>query len=94
MKRVFYFVATNLLLLGVVLSIVGLEGRSTGGALVMAGIFGMGGSFISMAMPKWVARRSTGGRVLDNPITPTDAGWWKPWGARPKRRASACRRWR
>ena len=72
MKRVFYFVATNLailLLLGVVLSIFGLDGRSTGGALVIAAIFGMGGSFISLAMSKWIAKRSTGARVLDNPVT-------------------------
>jgi len=74
-KRVFYFVATNLailLLLGIVLSIFGLDGRSTGGALVIAAIFGMGGSFISLAMSKWIAKRSTGARVLDDPVTETE----------------------
>jgi len=75
LKRVFYFVATNLailLLLGIVLSFFGLEGRSTGGALVIAAIFGMGGSFISLAMSKWIAKRSTGARVLDKPVTETE----------------------
>ncbi len=75
MKRIFYFVATNLailLLLGIVLSIFGLDGRSTGGALVIAALFGMGGSFISLAMSKWIAKRSTGARVLDNPVTETE----------------------
>ena len=75
MKRVLYFVATNLailLLLGLVLSFLGLDGRSTGGALVIAAIFGMGGSFISLAMSKWIAKRSTGAQVLDNPVTETE----------------------
>jgi len=70
LKRVIYFVATNLailLLLGVVLSIFGLSSRSTGGALVIAAIFGMGGSFISLAMSKWIAKRSTGAVVLEHP---------------------------
>ncbi len=72
MKRVFYFVATNLailLLLGIVLSIFGVSGRSTGGALIIAFIFGMGGSFISLAMSKWIAKRTTGAQVLENPST-------------------------
>ena len=75
MKRVFYFLATNLailLLLGVMLSLFGLDVRSTGGALVIAALFGMGGSFISLAMSKWIAKRSTGARVLDNPVTPME----------------------
>jgi len=75
LKRIFLFLATNLailLLLGLVLSIFGLDGRSTGGALVIAAMFGMGGSFISLAMSKWIAKRSTGARVLDNPVTPTE----------------------
>lgn len=75
MKRVFYSVVTNLailLLLGVILSFFGLDGRSTGGALVMAALFGMGGSFISLAMSRWIAKRSTGARVLDNPVTETE----------------------
>ena len=73
MKRVFYFLATNLailLLLGVMLSLFGLDVRSTGGALVIAALFGMGGSFISLAMSKWIAKRSTGAR--DNPVTPME----------------------
>jgi heat shock protein HtpX len=75
MKRILLFLATNLailLLLGLVLSLFGLDGRSTGGALVIAAIFGMGGSFISLAMSKWIAKRSTGARVLDKPVTPTE----------------------
>jgi heat shock protein HtpX len=75
LKRIFLFIATNLailLLLGLVLSFLGLDGRSTGGALVIAAIFGMGGSFISLAMSKWIAKRSTGAQVLDNPRTPTE----------------------
>ncbi len=75
MKRILLFLATNLailLLLGLVLSLFGLDGRSTGGALVIAAIFGMGGSFISLALSKWIAKRSTGARVLEKPVTPTE----------------------
>jgi len=69
-KRVFLFVATNLailLLLGIVLSILGVDSRSTGGALVIAALFGMGGSFISLAMSKWIAKKSTGAQVIESP---------------------------
>jgi heat shock protein HtpX len=31
----------------------------------MATIFGMGGSFISLAMSKWIAKRATGAEVID-----------------------------
>ena len=55
MKRVFLFLLTNLavmLVLGVVLSIImsalGLSHRSLGGILLIAAVFGFGGSFISL----------------------------------------------
>lgn len=72
MKRVFFFVVTNLavlILLGIVMSVFGIDSRSTTGALVIAAIFGMGGSFISLAMSKWIAKKSTGAQVIENPTT-------------------------
>jgi len=69
-KRVILFVATNLailLLLGIVLSMLGLDSRSTGGALVIAALFGMGGSFVSLALSKWIAKKSTGAQVIESP---------------------------
>lgn len=74
MKRVFLFVATNLailIVLGIVLSILmpvlGLDQGSNAGLLFICAVFGMGGSFISLAMSKWIAKRSTGARVIESP---------------------------
>jgi heat shock protein HtpX len=41
--------------------------RSTTGLLILAFVFGMGGSFISLAMSKWIAKRSTGAQVIERP---------------------------
>lgn len=75
MLRIVLFLATNLailVLLGIVMSILGVDSRSTSGLLVMAGVFGMGGSFISLAMSKWIAKRSTGAHVIVQPSNPTE----------------------
>jgi heat shock protein HtpX len=73
--RIVLFLATNmaiLVLLGIVMSILGVDSRTTSGLLVMATVFGMGGSFISLAMSKWIAKKSTGARVIVNPGNPTE----------------------
>lgn len=61
-----------LVLLGIVLSVLGIDSRSTSGLLMMAALFGMGGSFISLAMSKWIAKRSTGARVITHPANQTE----------------------
>ncbi|EKD36769.1 MAG: hypothetical protein ACD_75C01380G0006 [uncultured bacterium] len=75
MFRIVLFLATNmaiLVLLGIVMSLLGVDSRSTSGLLVMAAVFGMGGSFISLAMSKWIAKKSTGARVIESPSNPTE----------------------
>ena len=75
MFRIVLFLATNLaiiVLLGLVMSILGVDSKTTSGLLVMATIFGMGGSFLSLAMSKWIAKKSTGARVIVNPTNPTE----------------------
>lgn len=75
MFRIILFLATNmaiLILLGIVMSLFGVDSRSTSGLLVMAFVFGMGGSFISLAMSKWIAKKSTGAQVIVNPSNPTE----------------------
>jgi len=78
MKRVLLFLATNIaviLLLSVVLQLVGFEGLldergvdlNLPSLLLFAAVFGMGGSFISLAMSKWMARRMTGAQVITEP---------------------------
>lgn len=79
MKRVMLFLATNLavvLVLSVVLNIVyavtGMQPGSLSGLLVMAALFGFGGSFISLLMSKKMALRSVGGQVIESPRNETE----------------------
>ena len=75
MLLIVLFLATNmaiLVLLGIVMSLLGVDSRSTSGLLVMAAMFGMGGSFISLAMSKWIAKKSTGAIVIENPKNQTE----------------------
>ena len=80
MKRIVLFIATNLavvLTLSVVLQLLGIErildargvGLDLGALLAMSLVFGMGGSFLSLALSKWSAKRLTGARVLETPTT-------------------------
>jgi heat shock protein HtpX len=73
--RIVLFLATNmaiLVLLGIVMSVFGVDSRSTSGLLLIAAVFGMGGSLISLAMSKWIAKKSTGAHVIVNPSNPTE----------------------
>ncbi len=68
--RIILYLATNLailVLLGIVMSILGIDTTQTSGLLFFAALFGMGGSFISLALSKWIAKRSTGARVIEQP---------------------------
>ncbi len=79
MKRIMLFLATNLavvLVLSVVLNIVyattGMQPGSLSGLLVMAAVFGFGGSLISLMMSKGMALRSVGGMVIESPRNETE----------------------
>lgn len=86
MKRVVLFLLTNLAILvvlgisaSILMSIFAPQGlqTATGGMnlpaiLILAAVFGMGGSFISLAMSKWVAKRMTGAQVIEQPRTSTE----------------------
>ena len=83
MKRVFLFLATNLavlVVLSVTLDLLGVDTllREQGVALdveallAFAAVFGMGGSFISLALSKWMAKHAMGVEVIDSPRTPTE----------------------
>lgn len=74
MKRVGLFVLTNLaivLVLSFSARILGVDriltanGMNLGALLVFASLFGFGGAFISLALSKTMAKRSTGARVLE-----------------------------
>lgn len=73
MLRVLLFAATNIAIMAVlfvVLSILGLDQASTSGLLVMALLFGFGGSMISLFLSKWMAKRSMGVQIIEQPSTP------------------------
>ncbi|ASA54744.1 protease HtpX [Vibrio gazogenes] len=79
MKRILLFLATNLaviLVLSIVLNIVyavtGVRPGSLSGLLVLAAVFGFGGSLISLLMSKGIALRSVGGMVIENPRNETE----------------------
>lgn len=79
MKRIMLFLATNLaviLVLSIVLNIVyattGIQPGSLSGLLVLAALFGFGGSFISLLMSKGMALRAVGGMVIENPRNETE----------------------
>jgi heat shock protein HtpX len=79
MKRVLLFLATNLavilvlsIVLNVVFSFLGIDRSGIGGLLVFAAVFGFGGSFISLAISKWMAKRSTGAVVIEQPRNATE----------------------
>jgi heat shock protein HtpX len=83
MKRVFLFLATNiavLVVLSIVLSLIGFEGildeqgvdLDLGQLLIFAALFGFGGSFVSLAISKWSAKRMTGAKVITQPSSPVE----------------------
>jgi heat shock protein HtpX len=78
-KRIALFLATNLavlVLLGIVMSVLqnvfGIRLGNNGAILVMAAVFGFGGSLISLLMSKWVAKKSTGAYVIEQPRNETE----------------------
>lgn len=79
MRRIGLFLATNfaiVIVLGVFLNIImpmfGISLGNTSGLLVFCAVFGMGGSFISLQLSRWMAKRSTGAQVITNPSTPME----------------------
>jgi heat shock protein HtpX len=76
MKRIVLFLITNLavmLVLSIVTSLLGVNqfltanGLNLGALLAFCAIFGFGGSFISLLMSKWIAKRSVGAQVITEP---------------------------
>jgi heat shock protein HtpX len=82
MLRIVLFVLTNLAvmaLLTIVVKLTGLDvyayrrgGVNFQGLLVMAAVMGMGGSFISLAASKWIAKMSVGAQVISQPRNATE----------------------
>ncbi|MCR6687532.1 protease HtpX [Pseudoxanthomonas sp.] len=74
-SRIALFLATNLAVLflaGIVMSLLGVNPNQMGGLLVMAALFGFGGSLVSLLMSKWMAKRATGAQVITQPRNETE----------------------
>ena len=77
MKRIALFLLTNIaviLVLSVVARLLGVDrfleadgSLNLNQLLVFCAIFGFGGSFISLAMSKWIALKTTGAQVIEQP---------------------------
>ena len=77
MMRIALFLGTNLavmFVLNLILTLLGLNNAQTGtgGILLMASIFGMGGAFFSLMMSKKMALRSTRARVIEHANSETE----------------------
>jgi len=83
MLRIVLFVLTNLAvmaLLTIVVKLTGVDiytqtrgGINLQGLLIMSAVMGMGGSFISLALSKWMAKMSVGAQVIAQPRNPTES---------------------
>ena len=77
MMRIMLFLATNfavMIVLGIILSVTGIAGNSTGGILIMSMLFGFAGSLISLFMSKTLALKSVGAEIITTPRN--DAERW------------------
>ena len=81
MKRVFYFLITNLaivLVLSITMRLLGVEpflnanGLNFNSLLIFASVMGFGGAFISLAISKWSAKQMSGAVAIENPKTPDE----------------------
>jgi heat shock protein HtpX len=81
MKRIFYFLVTNLaivLVLSVTMRLLGVEtflnanGLNLNSLLIFAAVVGFGGAFISLAISKWSAKKMSGAVAIENPKTPDE----------------------
>jgi heat shock protein HtpX len=84
MKRIFLFLATNvavLVVLSIVLRVLGVESilneqgtdLDLQALLIFSAVLGFAGSFISLAMSKWAAKRMTGAKVIETPRNATES---------------------
>ncbi|MEO6076218.1 MAG: M48 family metalloprotease, partial [Dokdonella sp.] len=83
MRRIMLFIATNLavmLLLTIVVRVFGLDTTTylngqlnLQAILVISAVIGFGGSFISLAMSKWIAKWQTKAKVIEQAANPTEA---------------------
>lgn len=73
--RMVLLIGTNLAvitLFTIVMSVLGVDTQSVVGLTVFAALFGFGGAFVSLALSKSLAKRSTGAKVIEHPSNTTE----------------------
>jgi heat shock protein HtpX len=82
MKRIVLFLATNMaivLVLSVSMRLLGVEpylnanGLNLTSLLIFAAVMGFGGSFISLAISKWSAKKAMGVQLIETPTNSTES---------------------
>ncbi len=87
MKRILLFLATNIAILvvlsivfSIIMAVTGVRGVQTANGsinyytlLILAMVFGFGGSFISLLISRWMAKRVMGVQVIQQPRNQTEA---------------------
>lgn len=82
--RIFLFIVTNLaivLTLTIVLSVLGISSGVTPGGIdvralaIFCLVWGMAGSFISLQMSRWIAKRATGVKLVDGRTGRGEVDW-------------------
>ncbi len=79
-KRIFFFAVTNMLVIALMTFVsffFGIDGHVGGelnlvGLLLFSAVFGFAGSFISLLLSKWIAKRGTGAKVITEPRNETE----------------------
>lgn len=75
MMRIVLFLATNLAVLivaSITLKLLGVDrftGQNYSDLLIFCAVFGFAGSFISLFLSKWMAKKSTGTQIIEQPRT-------------------------
>lgn len=83
MRRIGLFLLTNLAVIvvaSITLRLLGVEsyfqdsglGINLTGLLIFCAIFGFAGSFISLLISKWMAKRTSGAQIIEHPRTPEE----------------------
>ena len=83
MQRVLLFLATNfaiLIVLSIAMQVLGIDdmlaasnaGFNTEGILAISALFGFGGAFLSLAISKFMAKRTMGVRIIEQPSNDTE----------------------
>jgi heat shock protein HtpX len=77
-KRIVLFLLTNLAVMvtvSVILRVLGIQPAGVASLAVFSLVWGMGGAFISLQLSRWIAKRTTGMRLVDGRTGHAELDW-------------------